>query len=237
MTDAELAILSLLAEGPHFDHELNDIIEERGLRRWTAIGFSSMYYVLEKLERQGLVELISDDHGHRKFQISSAGNGVLQTAIADLLSTPHSHDKSFELGLANLHILRPSQIRTALISRQQDMITQIARRRAERQNMSASFQIDALFAHNIDMLEAELAWLQEFVNNWEAQAPAEPEVEIEPGIAPRVKQVVLPQDPDSVHKETTREAPHNPHSKATPPGQHMTPPMARPSRPDPEPPQ
>src|SRR5437016_5054281 len=114
MTDAELAILSLLAEGPSYDHDLNTIIEQRGLRRWTAIGYSSMYYVLDKLEKQGLIDMIADTHGHRKFQISPAGTGVLQTAVVDLLGTPHSHERSFELGLANLHILKSSQIRTAL---------------------------------------------------------------------------------------------------------------------------
>src|SRR5436190_22846340 len=118
MTDAELAILSLLAEGPSYDHDINDTIEARGLRRWTAIGNSSMYYVLEKLEKQGLVERISEQFGHRRFQISPAGSGVLQTAVADLLSIPHSFDKAFELGLANLHVLKPSQVRSALLGRQ-----------------------------------------------------------------------------------------------------------------------
>src|SRR5512140_1774618 len=120
MTDAELAILSLLAEGPAYDHDLNTMIEDRGLRKWTAIGHSSMYYVLDKLEHQGLIERQSDGHGHR-FQISSAGTGVLQTAVCDLLSTPHAYDRSFEVGLANLHVLKPHQIRGSLVSRRQDM--------------------------------------------------------------------------------------------------------------------
>jgi DNA-binding PadR family transcriptional regulator len=97
MTDAELAILSLLAEGPSFDHDLNATIEARGLRRWTAIGSSSMYYVLDKLEKQGLVQIVSETDGRREFKISPAGVGVLQTAVSDLLSTPHAHDKSIEL--------------------------------------------------------------------------------------------------------------------------------------------
>lgn len=52
MTDAELTLLSLLHEKPCYDHELNKIIEQRGIRRWAAIGMSSMYYVLDKLEQQ-----------------------------------------------------------------------------------------------------------------------------------------------------------------------------------------
>ena len=222
MTDAELAILSLLAEGPSYDHDLNTAIEARGIRRWTAIGYSSMYYVLEKLERQGLVERISEEHGHRKFQISAAGIGVLQTAVSDLLSTPHAYDKSFELGLANLHVLKAGQIRTALISRRQDMAIKLAKLHEERKAAHGAFQIDALFDHHIRMIEAELAWLDEFTNAWEAQAPSEMETLIEPEIIPRVKQVILPQDPDSIHKQPTRPGPQS--SRATPPSMHTIPP-------------
>src|SRR5258708_9325435 len=207
MTDAELAILSLLYEGPSLDHDLNSEIEARGLRRWTAIGSSSMYYVLDKLERQGLVELVSEEHGQRKFAISAAGLGVLQTSVADLLSTPHARDKSFELGLANLHVLKPNQVRSALLSRQQDLIMQIAKLREERQHVTGNFQIDSMFGHGIEMREAELVWLEKFIIRWEAQAPAEPVRDYHVEISPRMKQVVLPQDPDSVHKETTIKRP------------------------------
>ncbi len=229
MTDAELAILSLLAEGPSYDHELHDAIEARGLRKWTAIGNSSMYYVLDKLEKQGLVEVIADDKSHRRFRISQAGIGVLQTAVSDLLTTPHSYDKSFELGLANLHVLKPSQIRSALYSRRQEMAVQVGRLHQEREETRQSngtFQIDALFDHHISMMEAEMAWLETFTTAWEAQAPAEPQAAVvEPGVIPRVKQVVLPQDPDSVHKHTTREA--SPNSRHTPPAMRTLPPANR----------
>jgi DNA-binding PadR family transcriptional regulator len=210
MTDAELAILSLLSEGPSFDHDLNTALDSRGLRRWTAVGHSSMYYVLEKLEQQGLVELLSESYGHRLFGISSAGIGVLQTAVSDLLSTPHPHNRNFELGLANLHILKPSQIRTALLTRQQDLQVKLTRIIEERKNKEApetGFQIDAIYDHVIAMIEAELKWLATFIEQWEAQAPPEPEVIIETNIIPRDRQVVLPQDSDSIHKETTREGP------------------------------
>ena len=163
-----------------------------------------MYYVLGKLEQQGLVEQISEEYGHRRFQISGAGIGVLQTAVSDLLSMPHTHDRSFELGLANLHVLKPSQVRAALQNRQHDLQSQLTSVRIERSEGGNSFQIDALYAHNVAMLEAELSWLQRFSSEWEAQAPAETENELVSGIAPRSKQVILPQDPDSVHKQVTQ---------------------------------
>jgi DNA-binding PadR family transcriptional regulator len=224
MTDAELAILSLLAEGPAYDHDLNTAIESRGLRKWTAIGYSSMYYVLDKLERQGLVERLSDAQGQRRFRISAAGVGVLQTAVADMLSTSHAFDRAFELGLANLHVLKPAQVRSALLSRRQDMAVQLAQLHEERTRIGDSFQIEALYAHRITLMESEIAWLDEFAVAWESQAPVEPETVIEPAIIPRIKQVILPQDADSIHKQQT-EAPH---SHRTPPSMHTMPPKNKP---------
>src|SRR5258708_1985065 len=105
MTDAELAILSLLSEGPSFDDELFMLIEQRGLRRWTAIGSSSMYYVLDKLESQGLIDRTAEEKGRRQHRISQAGGGVLQPSLVHLLSTPHARGRNFVLLLEKLPYL------------------------------------------------------------------------------------------------------------------------------------
>jgi DNA-binding PadR family transcriptional regulator len=217
MTDAELTILSLLYEKPSYDHELNRIIEQRGIRRWAAIGVSSMYYVLDKLEQQGLVRQETDSEGRRLFSISAAGTGVLQTAIADLLGTARAYDKGFEQGLANLSALKKSQVLTALLGRQQDLSLQILRYRETyaHEKPTLPFALAAMYEHRLHMLEAELTWLKEFIPAWEAQAPDEPEPALEPNFVPRDRQVILPQDPDSVHKLPTQRVP--PERMPTPP--------------------
>ena len=55
MTNAEIAILSLIVERPMHGYEIEQVIEARGMREWTDVGFSSIYYILKKLEEQGLV--------------------------------------------------------------------------------------------------------------------------------------------------------------------------------------
>jgi DNA-binding PadR family transcriptional regulator len=217
MTDAELAILSLLSEQAMTDHDLNRQIDARGLRRWTAIGVSSMYYVLEKLEKQGLVTRVKDIGGERTFQISPAGVGVLQTSVADLLGTTRTYDRGFELGLANMNVLKNAQVLTALMNRKQDLIMQRDRIRASltAEQGNGSFRSMSLFSHRLTMIVAEIAWLETFLDEWQAQAHPEPEIVIEPAIIPRSKQVILPQDPDSIHKQQTREI--TPHHRATPP--------------------
>lgn len=217
MTDAELAILSIIAEGPIYGYTIQTVIAERGLRAWTNIGTSSIYYVLEKLERQGLVESegVSEDEGEarRQYRITSAGFGVLQTAVADLISTPREYASSFELGLANLHVLRSEQIRTAFIAYRQVLISRLTQTREQWLSLKENnppFNVDALFGHHIALLEAELEWIKHFIDEWEAQAPPEPPPAPppEPVEIPRIKQVVLPHDPDSFHRAPTRPLNH-----------------------------
>jgi len=220
MTDAELAILSIIAEGPIYGYDIQTIVTQRGLRAWTNIGVSSMYYVLEKLERQGLIESKGAQHiegaARRQYRITPAGFGVLQTAVADLLSTPREHANDFELGLANLHVLRPTQIRTAFITYRQELVSRLAQARERWHRLEDSnppFNVDAMLGHHVALLEAELAWIKDFIEEWEAHVPPDdsPALPPEPAEVPRMKQVILPHDPDSPHRAATRPFDQQPH--------------------------
>jgi len=56
MTNAELAVLGLVVEQPRHGYQIEQLIEQRGMRRWTDIGFSSIYFLLKKLEHGGFIE-------------------------------------------------------------------------------------------------------------------------------------------------------------------------------------
>jgi DNA-binding PadR family transcriptional regulator len=220
MTDAELAILSIIAEGPIHGYDVQTVIAERGIRAWAQIGVSSIYYVLEKLERQGLIEsTVTQDAvvtARRLYRITTAGMGVLQTAIADLIGTPREHADEFELGLANLPTLRPDQVRTALTAYRQELASRLAQARERRAALLAAqapFHIEAMLSHRVALLEAELAWIESFVAAWEAQAPPDEPTAVAagPDEVPRMKQLILPHDPDSPHRRPTR------HARRTPP--------------------
>ena len=59
LTDAELLLLGLVSEMPRHGYELEQVIETRGMREWTQVGFSSIYFVLGKLEKAAL-EVVVD---------------------------------------------------------------------------------------------------------------------------------------------------------------------------------
>ena len=90
MTNAELAILSLIAEQPRHGYQIDQVIKERGMREWTEVGFSSIYYLLKKLEGQGLIEgrLWEAERGpaRKVFTATSAGESALHAAVLDALS-------------------------------------------------------------------------------------------------------------------------------------------------------
>ena len=48
-SDADIVVLSLLAEQPRHGYDLDRVIEQRGYRQWTSLAFSSIYYLLKRL--------------------------------------------------------------------------------------------------------------------------------------------------------------------------------------------
>lgn len=180
MTDAELTILSLVAESPRRGYELQQIIDERGLREWLTIGFSSIYYILNKLERQNMVtgQLQPEGRGpaRKVYTITEAGRGILQTAVADLLRQPRSLGSGFELGLANLRALKPRQVYQVLQHHRSDLLHNLeavekAWQRHQQEGTANGDHIQALYTHSLALMRAEAAWLEDFLNDWKQRYP------------------------------------------------------------------
>ncbi|SBT43540.1 hypothetical protein [Micromonospora auratinigra] len=57
LTPAELTLLGLVIERPRHGYDPERVVAQRGVREWTDIGFSSIYYLLAELERRGLLHV------------------------------------------------------------------------------------------------------------------------------------------------------------------------------------
>lgn len=59
---------------PRHGYELDRVIEQRGIREWTTLGFSSIYYLLDRLAGLGLIET-SERGGRRRasYRLTEAG--------------------------------------------------------------------------------------------------------------------------------------------------------------------
>ena len=172
VTNSELAILSLLAEQSRHGYDIERVISERGMREWTEIGFSSIYYLLKKLGKEGMLEgqLEKSEHGpaRKVYHLTPAGRKALRAGVLHALSVPGRCYPPWQLGLASLPTISPADAVTAL-RQYRDALA--ARRKHVRVTLesqsSLPYFVKAMFSHSVTMLEAELAWVEQFIEQME----------------------------------------------------------------------
>jgi DNA-binding PadR family transcriptional regulator len=174
MTNAELAILSLVAEEPRHGYQIDQVIRERGMREWADVAFSSIYFVLKKLEREGLIggmlEETERGPARKVYQATVAGRAALHAGVLNALSVPDRCTSSLQLGLANLPTVQPSEARVAL-GQYRDALTgrlEQVRERRKNQRPVPDF-VEAMFEHSTTMIRAELTWVEGFIARMEAR--------------------------------------------------------------------
>lgn len=172
MTNAELAILSLIAERPRYGYEIEQVIEARGMRDWTEVGFSSIYYLLKKLEQKGFVSgaLEPAERGlaRKVYRVTGAGRAAFEAATLEALSMPQRGRSPLQLGLANLPAIPPAETLDALRQYRQ----RLAERRAHvqaRRNAQRPLpdHVEAMFDLSLSLLDAELGWIERFIARME----------------------------------------------------------------------
>lgn len=114
ISDIELAILGLLCEKPQYGYEIEKTIEERNMRNWTKIGFSSIYYVLKKLEKKDLVdsqtEAVKGKPSRKIFQPTEKGRVTAKSNVKRLLSSSERIVQGLDLGIINSPLLTTEEI-------------------------------------------------------------------------------------------------------------------------------
>jgi len=163
LTHAELLLLGLVAEMPRHGYQLNKEIELRGMREWTPIGFSSIYFVLGKLEKMGLVsaEKPAGAKGRKTFKLTAAGRNTLFEQTRDALRSYQPTYSSVLLGMVHWPILEREEALDALKARGAAVEAELSRVR----DIQADTQplpdfVDALFDFSIGQLKAEAAWIE-----------------------------------------------------------------------------
>ncbi len=165
MTDAEMLLLGLVAEMPRHGYQLEQVIEERGMRRWTHIGFSSIYFVLGKLQELRLVTARKSARNtpgkaRRVYSITPSGRRTLAGQTIDALRKLEPAYSSLLLGMINWPVLDREQalkaleVRSAAIETER---TRIAAIRVEQQPLPD--YVEALFDYSLGHLRAEAEWV------------------------------------------------------------------------------
>ncbi|MEV3960874.1 helix-turn-helix transcriptional regulator [Nocardia sp. NPDC050193] len=163
LTRSELVVLGLIIESPQHGYDLEEVIERRGIRQWTEIGFSSIYYLLTKLEKRGLVHAPAAPaaaKGRRIFHATAAGREVATRVALELVAQPHPVSNPFLVGVANLPLLTESEYSRALAERLVRVRARIAAIEAAASAQSPlAPPAREVFSYSLSLLEAERSWL------------------------------------------------------------------------------
>jgi DNA-binding PadR family transcriptional regulator len=164
LTDAELLVLGLVAEMPRHGYELEQVIEQRSMREWTQIGFSSIYFVLGKLESRGLVAARRPAEASSKrrkvYSLTRAGRKTLNSETFAALKTIRPTYSSVLLGMINWPAPKREEALRALQGRKEAIGAEVERLEdlQTAQQPMPDF-VEALFEHSIGQLRSEAVWV------------------------------------------------------------------------------
>lgn len=169
ITNAEYSILAILLErGRATGYEIDKIVEARGFREWAAIGKTSVYVALKKLEHKGLAEgkLNRSKTGKgpagRQFSVTKAGSSLFREETKRALATSREREHYFALGIAGSFVLSQPVFKHSLEKRV-DMLEgeyeRISRRMLSEESLTLQAQL--LFDYTLSRIRAEISFTNE----------------------------------------------------------------------------
>lgn len=152
-TPAELALMSLLLEGPAHPYSLDAKLRRNGAP--TEVAFSSIYAALDRLERLGLVASRADagarGKARRVYRLTPAGRATLKSEARTALARPSFGPRSNDLGLSALLMLNRNDALTAV----REARELIAEARRVQPSIDDEYPQNAVVLHQALLLAAE----------------------------------------------------------------------------------
>ena len=147
---------------PRHGYELEQVIEQRGMREWTQIGFSSIYFVLGKLEKKGLVVAKQPEKAKTKksYAITDIGLEILVSQTLTALRTIRPTYSSVLLGMIHWSVLTRDQALEALQKRKEAITKKLVRLDdIQFKQQPLPDYVDTIFDFSISQLKAEAKWV------------------------------------------------------------------------------
>ena len=169
LTQAEVAVLSLLSEGETHGYALNEAIEYRGFRNWTDIAFSSIYAILTRLEKVALISSRLDPSikgpARKLYRLTPKGRAALKRSITQYISEPEQPRGRVDLGVAYIELLPTKAAIRCLESYADKMRQRIENiERIREIQRPIPFGAEIIFDHGIVKGQAEAKWVESVIN-------------------------------------------------------------------------
>ena len=171
----DFAILGILTDGPLHGYQLKRVLADSEHGFWT-VSFGSLYPALRRLEKKKFVSVSAEGGARRKvYQLTPEGKAYFQ----ELLETPGAADeeRAFTLKLSFFRFLDPDSRLGVLERRRAHLTTRLAESRksmkdsANRTKRRMDDYTLALMNRSVSSTEADIAWLDELIENERAARP------------------------------------------------------------------
>lgn len=161
----QFVVLGLIAETPSHAYDINQRIEDRGMRAWTAIGKSSIYRILTELENTKLVEFYEEEVDYRRrkvYTITEYGAEILKEKVYNVIKQfIGRNDEDFYVAFSMLPLLNTEQMIDAFSY----SINTMKKHKIELENMlnadpNYPINVSGLFIHPIKILETDIKFME-----------------------------------------------------------------------------
>lgn len=170
-----LAVMALLYERSMHPYEMVSTMRERGKHESVRLRYSSLYSVVEALEREGLISPLETIREGRRpertvYGLTEAGRVEFLGWLRELLREPVKEYTQFAAGLSFLPAL-PSGEALALLEHRKVLLKEEVEGMRSRIDRAAEQGLPRLFLieaeHELVLREAELVWVGELVREIE----------------------------------------------------------------------
>ena len=172
ISNLEVAVLGLLCERPRYGYEIEKTIEERNMRNWTDIGFSSIYYVLKKLEEKELIrsktKVVENKPPRKVYTVTDEGYSVMKEKVKQLLSSFERLISAFDLGLMNMSLLNTGEVVECFgkyLHSIDDTLVFLDNSKREMEGFGLPEHVIALATRPLAHVHTEKRWIEDYMKN------------------------------------------------------------------------
>jgi len=171
----DLLIMGLLLDRPMHGYELAETLNAPRAGRWLSLGRTSIYYSLNRLERNELVTKHVERHGEKPertvYSMTDAGRAAFFEAIDDSLRVPEKPVTEFDVAIYHSGRLEPDAIRAAIEDRLR-RVNELAEGATEaiaENEAQGSLSARPMFEHRLAILAAEAGFLRRLLDVFSEQ--------------------------------------------------------------------
>jgi len=180
-------LLATLHEQPMHPYQLHQTLVERGEERLVRITLGAVYHGVERLEREGLVEVVGTDRsGNRPerttYRLTDQGRTAFARRLTSFLGDDHPTYPLFSVGLAEATDLPRDVVEQQLqrrLDRERARLTDLrsAYESIRAEGLPRRYLLDV--EHDLDVMRVEVAWLERVLTelrggtlSWDEPIPA-----------------------------------------------------------------